>query len=524
MTRVIVVGSGIAALSFVRHIKDDIEVICITKDKLSINNSNYAQGGICFSKNENDHGKSHCTDTYVAGAEMGDMHVIEQVIQKSYPLIQELIDEGVPFDCLPNTKDLNYGMEGAHSIARIIHAGGDQTGHFIAKHMASHLSHPHLRILEETEVIHLNKNTKNEVSSVLVINQNDQLQEIEADCVVIATGGINNLFPTNSNIPPSIASGCLLALQSGLALESMEMIQFHPTLLGEKSHAYSLVSEAVRGDGAVLVNENNEPFMEHVHPLKSLAPRDITSRAIYHQQKLGHQCFLDISNVEHFENRFPTISHAVRTHYENAVKTLRIPVTPGAHYTVGGIKADVDGSTSLSNVYAIGEAACTNFHGANRLASNSLLEGLVMGALCADRVNQTILPIEHTHQSEIFCIPNISTKTALKLQQQSFDILGVERNGQAMQQYLKTIENVLTHAESTHHITKQIWQNYTIVKTLQLVCTAALTRTESRGVHYRLDYPNSDSTLKHCVTEIISGGNEHVKSTISERENHTILH
>lgn len=524
MKRVIVVGSGIAALSFVRQLQDNIEVICITKDKLAENNSNFAQGGICFSKNENDEGISHSQDTFEAGAEMGDFPIIQEVITKSYPLIQELIDEGVPFDKDAKTHSLDYAMEGAHSAPRILHAGGDQTGKYIAHHMVHHLSHPHLTILEETEAVDFIYNEAHEVCGVMILDKTDQLETIEADSVVLATGGINNLFHTNSNIPHSIASGPVLALRNKIALESMEMIQFHPTLLGEPKHAFSLVSEAVRGDGAVLVNELDEPFMDKLHPMKSLAPRDVTSRAIYHQQQLGHQCFLDISAIDNFETRFPTIYKAVQAHYPGAMERQRIPVTPGAHYTVGGIQSDVNGTTSLSRVYAIGEAACTNFHGANRLASNSLLEGLVMGACCAQHLNQTLTSVSQSHLNAVHKIPAISAEDVERLQQQSFDVLGVERNGTQMQHYLDAIETTLNNAPLTEHISKTAWQHYCIVKLLQIVCTSALARKESRGVHYRLDYPNQVNQFKNEVIEIYSGGMEHVKSVTRQRENHSILH
>lgn len=437
MTRVIVVGSGIAALSFIRHIKHEIEVICITKEKLSENNSNFAQGRICFSMNEQDDGLAHSLDTYEAGSKMGNLKVIQNVITESYPLIQQLIDEGLPFDTNTANNELDYAMEGAHSKPRILHAGGDQTGKYIAKHMVAHLSHPHLTIMEETEVIDLIKNTDNEVCGVLTLGNDDELHTIEGDAVILATGGINNVFPTHSNIPHTLTSGPVIALHHHLPLESMEMIQFHPTLLGKPYEAYSLVSEAVRGAGAILVNELNVRFMDAIHPMKSLAPRDITSRALYHQQMQGHDCFLDISSISHFEQRFPTIYAAVQKHYPDALKKQRIPVTPGAHYTVGGIQSEINGKTNLKNVYAIGEVACTNFHGANRLASNSLLEGLVMGAKCANTVNTDIKHIDSSHFHAGFKIPDVSEETIHQIQQQSFDILGVERNGKQMKNMLK---------------------------------------------------------------------------------------
>lgn len=524
MTRVIIVGSGIAALSFIRHIKHEIEVICITKDQLSKNNSNFAQGGICFSMHENDEGLAHSLDTYEAGAKMGDLSVIQKVIAKSYPLIQQLIDEGLAFDTNTANKELDYAMEGAHSKARILHSGGDQTGKFIAKHMVAHLSHPNVTIIEDTEVIDLLKNTENEVCGVLALGNQNEFHTIEGDAVILATGGINNVFPTHSNIPDTLTSGPIIALHHNLTLESMEMIQFHPTLLGKPYEAYSLVSEAVRGAGAVLVNETGFRFMDSIHPMKSLAPRDITSRALYHQQMQGHECFLDISRIPNFETRFPTIYAAVQKHYPGAMKEHRIPVTPGAHYTVGGIQSEINGKTNLNNVYVIGEAACTNFHGANRLASNSLLEGLVMGAMCADKVNKTIKPIDSSHFHAGVKIPDISEETIHQIQQQSFEILGVERNGQQMKDYAETIQHALLSCPLTEKVTKSNWQRYCVAKTLQIICESALAREESRGVHYRIDFPIQNSNWQNLKVELNSGGNENVKSITRQRENHSILH
>ncbi|GEP85637.1 putative L-aspartate oxidase [Staphylococcus piscifermentans] len=524
MRRVIVVGSGIAALSFIRHLNHDIEVVCITKDQLTENNSNFAQGGICFSKNESDNGLAHSIDTFKAGAEMGDFEVIQEVITKSYPFIQELIDEGLSFDKNSKSGELDYAMEGAHCKPRILHAGGDQTGKFIAQHMVAHLDHPNLSIIEETEVIDLLTNTANEICGVLTLDCNNNLESIEADAVVLATGGINNVFTTNSNIPHSLASGPILALHHGLTLESMEMIQFHPTLLGKPKEAFSLVSEAVRGAGAILVNETGKQFMDELHPMKSLAPRDVTSRALYHQQQEGHECFLNIQAIPHFPERFPTIYAAVQKHYPGAMLKQLIPVTPGAHYTVGGIQTKVDGSTAYENLYAVGEAACTNFHGANRLASNSLLEGLVMGALAADKVNRTIRPIDPIHFQHSIQIPVITEADAQTLQHQSFDVLGVERNAVQMKTYLEKIQDVLTDAPITENITKSAWQRYCTVKMLQLICTSAIERNESRGVHYRTDFPTQNNSWQKQVVELKSGGKENVKSITRTRENHSILH
>ncbi len=521
--RVIIVGSGIAALSFIRALKSDIEVICVTKDRLSQNNSYFAQGGICFSKYEEDQGEQHARDTFEAGAQMGDLHMLKTVIQQSYPLIEQLIDEGLPFD-RDEMQQLLYGMEGAHQLPRILHAGGDQTGYFIAQHMVHHLSHPRLTIYEAMEVIDLVKNSRNEVCGVLAIDENQIQRTIEADAVVFASGGVSNVFTTHSNVSESVATGAVIALRHQLTLESMEMIQFHPTLLGTPDQAYGLVSEAVRGAGGVLINDENVAFMDDIHPMKSLAPRDVTSRAIFQQQQQGHQCYIDISEVAHFEQRFPTIFKAIQRDMPQALAEKRIPITPGAHYTVGGIQANIHGQTQIENVFAIGEAACTNFHGANRLASNSLLEGLVMGANCAEVINQHLVHVNWEPQEQVCHIPIIQRQHVQKIQQYSFEVLGVEREQKAMAHYLQMIETLLDDAPQTSTVTHETWQNYSILKLLQTICHSALRREESRGVHYRKDYPTRETEWQDKVIEMNRGGQEHVESVVRQRKNKSILH
>lgn len=520
---VIVIGSGIAALSLIRQLDSDIQITCITHNQHHQNNSYAAQGGICFSKYERDGGQSHIEDTYQAGAKMGDYSTIERLITRSHAVIQQLLDEGAPFD-RTSIGALSYGVEGAHSQARILHAGGDQTGRLISKHLAQHLNQRNVTLLENMEVFDLLENHQHEVTGVRLVDQQGTTHLIEADAVVCATGGISNLFNPSSNQAPSLSTGALLAFHHDVPLHNMEMIQFHPTLLGTPKQASSLISEAVRGAGAVLINEQHETFMDAIHPLKSLAPRDITSRAIFHQQQLGHQCYLDIRPIEHFKQRFPTITKAINHYDSNLLHTHYIPVTPGAHYTIGGIEADINGQTRLPRFLAIGETACTHFHGANRLASNSLLEGLVMGVECANYIQNHLTPLTQPSSTEQLAIPQVGTDIAQALQQQSFDVLGVERDGQQMTRYLDQLTQVLTTAQVTTHITSQAWQNYSTVKLLQIVATAALERPESCGVHFRKDAPTPTQQGHTTITEITNGGDNRVKSLTRQRETSTILH
>lgn len=517
------IGSGIAALSAIKSLGPNVEIHCITKDKLNMHNSNLAQGGICFSKYENDYGQSHIQDTYTAGNELGDLSTIQSMILQSHDIIQEMIDDGLNFDMKPDQSSLDFAMEGAHSKARILHIGGDQTGSFITKYLIQNLPSEHLTIYEETEVIDLLRDVSHEISGVVTLDKHNNKLEIIAHDVILATGGYSNLFTINSSASQTINSGHIIAYHNNIPLRHMEMIQFHPTLLGTNSKTYGLVSEAVRGHGGTLVNEMRHEFMNNLHPLGSLAPRDVTSRAIFQQQKEGHQCYINIKHIDHFPTRFPTIYKNVIKHFPDAYRNQLIPVSPGAHYTMGGVKAYIDGVTEESHFYAIGEASNTNFHGANRLASNSLLEGLVMGSLCGTKIKNSSIREIQCIQPHKLRIPVITAQDLHALRNQSFEVLGIERNGQRIQRYLKDIQFCLNNSVLTDEWNKEDWQRYVEIKTLEMVSLSALNRNESRGVHFRTDLPHSQPQLQTTDIEIIMEDKFHAKQIICPRKAQTIL-
>lgn len=524
MRKVIVVGSGLAALSAIQSFNEHTEIYCITKDKLNQHNSSLAQGGICCSQYEHDNGYAHIEDTYKAGNNLGDIHAIESIIQYSHRYIEQLIQDGLNFDTVPDQNQLDFAMEGAHTHPRILHIGGDQTGKYLTQHLMNQLSSKNIKIYEETEVIDLLKDTEHAVCGIRALDKHGQQLDIIAHDVIFATGGYSNLFPTNSSASSSISSGHIIAHHHHIPLRHMEMIQFHPTLLGISGQTYGLVSEAVRGHGGILVNNYGENFMEDKHPLGSLAPRDVTSRAIFQQQQLGHQCYINIEQVDAFSKRFPTIYQNVIQHFPDEYAHKLIPITPGAHYTMGGVKTDIYGRTNLKHFYVIGEASNTNFHGANRLASNSLLEALVMGHLCGEAIHQSELREIHVREPEQLRIPKISDQDIQSFRQQTFKVLGIERNGPDITSYLNAIRNGLSNASMLTEWTQQDWQKYIELKTLEMICLSALSRKESRGVHYRLDYPNTDSTLQYTDIEILMEDSIHAKQVIRPRETQTILH
>ncbi|WP_210619397.1 L-aspartate oxidase [Mammaliicoccus lentus] len=523
MRKVIVIGSGIAALSAIKALGPNVEIHCITKDKLNMHNSNLAQGGICFSKYENDYGSSHIQDTYTAGNELGDLRIIQSMIQQSHNIIQEMIDDGLNFDKKSEQTSLDFAMEGAHSKARILHIGGDQTGSYITKYLIQHLPSENLTIYEETEVVDLLRDVSHEISGVVALDKHDNKLEINAHDVILATGGYSNLFPINSSASQTINSGHIVAYHNNIHLRHMEMIQFHPTLLGTNNETYGLVSEAVRGHGGILVNEIGHEFMNALHPLSSLAPRDVTSRAIFQQQKEGHQCYINIKHIDHFSTRFPTIYKNVVKHFPDAYHNQLIPVSPGAHYTMGGVKAHLDGTTEEPHFFAIGEASNTNFHGANRLASNSLLEGLVMGSLCGRKIKNSSIREIQSFQLHRLQIPLITAQDFHALRNQSFEVLGIERNGQNIQRYLKDIQLCIRNSMVTDEWNKENWQRYVEIKTLEMVSLSALNRNESRGVHFRTDYPHSQPQLQTIDIEIMMEDKFHAKQVVCPRKAQTIL-
>ncbi|WP_204172204.1 FAD-binding protein [Staphylococcus sp. GDY8P72P] len=523
MKRIILIGSGLAALSFIEALEEYVHVICLTKDSKTTNNSYLAQGGICFSKYEHDSGASHAQDTYEAGHLLGDQRVITSMICASYEAIQKYINQGINFDRQVDTHDFDWALEGAHTVPRILHIGGDRTGYGLMQHLTACLTrHSHITTYEQAEVIDLVHDRDGKICGVYMFDQNNELQQILGHEVVCATGGYSNIFRHNSHAASTVSSGHIIAFHHGVPLRHMEMIQFHPTLLGTPTNNYGLISEAVRGEGGILKNAQGVRFMDDYHPLGSLAPRDITSRAIFEQHQ---QCYIDIRQVRGFKQRFPGIYQQAQRYCSDDYSQGYLPVTVGAHYTMGGIKTDLAGRTNLPHFYCIGEASNTNFHGANRLASNSLLEAIVMGQHCAAVINQQPSRPLVDPQPSLVQIPKISEAVLKPLQAESEAILGIERHGACMTGYLTRLHQALEQAEhiTLTQLTPTLWQRYVRVKMLEIICEAALHRTESRGAHYRLDKPKMQTALQQIDIEIVKGEDMHAQHIKRTRENQTVL-
>jgi L-aspartate oxidase len=495
---VIIVGSGIAALQLANKLTKDLNVMILTKMEMTKGNSYMAQGGVAAAVGQSDDPYFHYLDTLEAGSHHNDAEAVLEMTKEAPELIKGLWQSGCRFD-EDVDGELMLGMEGAHSMKRIVHSGGDATG----KHMIDFLlstMEDNISVKQSVFVYELIFNEKKDRCIGVKGKLADGSHEIYyAEHVVLATGGCGQLYSYTSNAETATGDGIALAYIAGAKLADMEFIQFHPTLLFVDGQTRGLVSEAVRGEGAILVTGDGKRIMEGVHPLRDLAPRHIVSQRIYDYLKEGIQIYLDISSIPNFADRFPTISELCSDQGVAIGKGL-IPVVPGSHFLMGGISTDLKGRTSIPGLYAIGEVACTGIHGANRLASNSLLEGMFIGSRLAEWLNSN----RGRDEAEIYDgamkrekyaplpdLPEINelkkmmmdrtgivrSKDLLVAQKEWLDHLGIEEWLDASLDYLPAAD-----------INKLF-----MYITASLITRAALDRTESRGGHYREDFPFEDN-------------------------------
>ncbi|MFC3883072.1 L-aspartate oxidase [Bacillus songklensis] len=484
---VVIIGSGLAAWMTAHSLPKNKTVAMLTKQSRWSSNSMLAQGGVAAVFSKEDHWSSHYRDTMTAGCEYNNEQAVEYLVKRGPALIHELMRSGLRFDCNEHNEVL-LGREGAHTCRRILHAGGDATGKALVSFLYQQ-AHHYVDMIEYEKVQELIV-TDGRCVGVWTQNSAGELSAYYAQHVVLATGGCGALYSYTSNTPEAVGNGLSLAYRAGAELVDLEFIQFHPTLLVQNGKAVGLVSEAVRGEGAVLVNGHGERIMKGVHELEDLAPRDIVSREIYKRMTNGEQIFLSIKNVKNFTKRFPTITSLCRTHGINLEKQL-IPVMPGAHFHMGGVKVNMFGETNIQRLYAVGEAACSGVHGANRLASNSLLEGLVFGELVAKRIterqDEPIIPVPFSvpFRQEV---PLLPSKTYV--QEMMMSHVGIVRSHSSLTRMVRLLEeclkevegNLLGYKHETIECIHMITAAYVIAK-------SALEREESRGAHFRSDFP-----------------------------------
>jgi L-aspartate oxidase len=502
---VLMIGSGVAALQLAALLNKNVNVRILTKSKVRNANSYLAQGGIAAAIGKHDHPSKHFTDTLKAGRFYNNEESVRKIVHEAPALIREIFTKGSVFDKDQNGEIL-LGMEGAHSEKRIVHSGGDATGKNVVEYLIGQLKE---NVTIEEDVFAYELIIKeNRCIGVKAKNKNGDIQDFYGNYVILATGGCGQLYTYTSSAETVTGDGIAMAWLAGAEIVDMEFNQFHPTLLYIDGETKGLVSEAVRGEGGILVTDDGTPIMEGVHPLKDLAPRHVVSQKIYEYVSKGINIYLDIHSIANFTERFPSITAICR---ENGVDVSkgRIPVVPGSHFLMGGIKADLIGRTSINGLFAIGEAACTGLHGANRLASNSLLEGLYQGKKLSEWINgATIKPlsVEPLKLSNGWIRKHASLPEKSILQQNMIDRVGIVRNKERLQEQKNWLDqfkvNEITELDGySVEDTERIF----MVIVAELITASALKRTESRGGHFRSDYPFEDDTnwRKQTIAHIL---------------------
>jgi L-aspartate oxidase len=501
---VLIIGSGIAALQLAANIHIDKNVRILTKSSVRTANSYLAQGGIAAAIGKHDHPTKHYQDTLEAGRFHNQEQTVFEIIHDAPKLINEIYKQGCRFDH-DQHGELLLGMEGAHSEKRIVHGGGDATGKTIVDFLVSQLK-DNLFIEENMFVYELLIDEKeNRCIGVKAKSEDGKIQHFFAGHVILATGGCGQLYSFTSNAETVTGDGIAMAYLAGAEIADMEFIQFHPTLLYVNGETKGLVSEAVRGEGAILITDEGTPIMEGVHPQKDLAPRHVVSQTIYDYVKKGKQVFLDIQNIQDFETRFPSITAlCLQNHID--LKKGKIPVVPGSHFLMGGIKTDLMGRTTLPGLYAIGEASCTGLHGANRLASNSLLEGLYQGKKLAEFINSShCLRIGKENSNSVYSIsskqrnlPEIET-----LQARMMEFVGIVRSKALLNEQKRWLGQFgMNEINDLDSLSTNDLSKIFMIIIAELITHSALIRTESRGGHFRSDYPFEDDAT-WCKKQII---------------------
>lgn len=525
----VIIGGGIAGLYAALKITQQNNLsdglLLITKAKLGESNSRYAQGGIVavLEENKKDSVSLHIKDTLKAGAGLSDFNTTKFISQNSDHVIKDLFNFGVEFDKNEND-DFYLTLEAAHSVNRILHLGGDATGRGIEKALVKKVvNNKDIDIYEQTLAVELLVNSDNQCKGLIVFN--DQTQEYEAiysSAVILASGGLGQLYKNTTNPSVATGDGIALAYRAGAVIQDMEFIQFHPTALAlDIDENRFLISEAVRGEGAKLIDANGNRFMQKYHEKQELAPRDIVTRAIFNemQEQNLQNVYLDSTHLEKsmLNKRFPNITRICE---ENGVDISKdyIPVSPAAHYSMGGIKTDIEGATSIPGLYAIGEVASTGLHGANRLASNSLLECVVCAHELANYLkSQDLTPPKHVNQhikdlidkysQEIDFVEYDTVKLANRLKDSMWDNVGILRDEYSLkraEEKLKEIKSEFPVAGKCN--TKQEYELKNMITVAQLIINSAQNRKESRGAHFRTDYTKTSQDAQHtCMVKSGSG-------------------
>jgi L-aspartate oxidase len=501
-TDVIVVGAGVAGLAFALSVSPDFHVVLLTKGHLGESNTRWAQGGLSAAIGTDDTIALHEQDTLYAGAGLSDPETVRELVADGPEAVDWLLSLGTAFDRDEETGELALGREAAHSRRRVLHAGGDATGAEIERALVAAVrSRPNIEILESSFAIDLII-TDGTCTGATVALRSGEIVAIEAQAVVLAAGGAGQLWATTSNPPAATADGVAIAIRAGAAVADLEFCQFHPTVLQLPGETPFLVSEAVRGEGAFLRDRAGNRFMIAEHELAELAPRDVVARGIQKQMAAdsSDHVSLDLRHLDGptMRRRFPTIARELDKRSLDLAMDL-IPVAPAAHYFMGGVVADEDGVASLPGLLAVGEAACTGVHGANRLASNSLLEGLVFGRKAAQALH--ITPAGHVDAIEVMASgepdEQLSPKLAdirIAIQRAMSRYVSVVRDAPGLMTAIAELEGA-TSALPAESRDRAGWITTNMATAALAIATAALLREESRGAHFRSDFPDRNPAL-----------------------------
>ena len=510
----IVLGSGIAGLSFALKVAPHGRVGIVTKKDRAESNTNYAQGGIAAVTSKEDSVELHVRDTLAAGAGLCKEKVVRAIVEEGPARIAELIELGMKFSEreVPEnggTRELDLGKEGGHSKRRILHAK-DITGREVERALLAAVAEsPNIEIFENHLAIDLITSQKlgyvsdQRCLGVYVLDKNSgRVETFAGPVTLLATGGCGKVYLYTTNPDIATGDGVAMAYRAGAAVANMEFVQFHPTCLYHPKAKSFLISEAVRGEGGVLKTLSGTEFMDKYHPLKSLAPRDIVARAIDSEMKKSGADYvlLDITHqpARFVMERFPNI-YQTCLRYGIDITKEPIPVVPAAHYQCGGVATNLDGETEIGGLYAVGEVACTGLHGANRLASNSLLEALV----CAHRASHRVMsnrpkPVDYKippWQSGNANNPDemvVVSHNWDEIRRAMWDYVGIVRTTKRLQRAQKRIANLQEEIQEYYWdfiVTSDLLELRNIATVAEVIVTSALQRPESRGLHYTLDYP-----------------------------------
>jgi L-aspartate oxidase len=509
----VIVGAGIAGLRAALEAADRRNVIVVCKASLEDSNTWMAQGGIASVLRPDDSFESHIADTLRTGCGLSEPDTVEQVVRQGPELVRQLQDWGAGFDRVND--EIDTTLEGGHSHARVLHAHGDETGRAIAEALIARVKNqPNIRVIEHFFTIDLLTDPDNRCAGIIGRCQNRGLQIIWAATTILATGGGGQLYRETTNPPIATADGLALAYRAGAVLRDLEFVQFHPTTLYVAGASRALITETLRGEGAYLLDMKGRRFMKDYHESGELAPRDVVSRAILAQMRKTESThvYLDVRHLdkEYFARRFPLISDLCESFDIDVTHDL-IPVRPSAHYMVGGVKTDTAARTSIENLYACGEVASTGLHGANRLGSNSLLEGLVFGQMAGHAVVQRP-PMDVTslqHPAIRYQVPN-SDRSRLdasdvrnSLRSLMWRNVGITRKAQPLAEAQEIIRFWDRYVMDKVFDTPEGWECQNMLTAALLIAHAASLRKESRGVHYRMDHTQTDDKHYHKHIEIV---------------------